>query len=95
MESDPEEDDDPIEDVDPEDDESNQDGLTTQPKSKKSHVLDDEEELSDVSHEQSEDGDDEEDISEHDEELMNLDPKALKDKIASEVRQILKYMFMI
>ena len=57
-------------------------------------MLDDDED-SDVSQEQSEDGDDEEDVSERDEELMNLDPKALKNKIASEVRQILKYMFMI
>ena len=66
-----------------------------QPKSKKSiHMLDDDED-SDVSQEQSEDGDNEEDVSEHDEELMNLDPKALKNKIASEVCQILKYMFMI
>jgi hypothetical protein len=84
MESDPEE-----------DDKSDQDGSIMQPKSKKSiHMLDDDED-SDVSQEQSEDGDDEEDVSERDEELMNLDPKALKNKIASEVRQILKYMFMI
>ena len=78
-----------------EDDESDQDGSTMQPKSKKSiHMLDDDED-SDVSHEQSEDGDDEEDVSKRDKELMNLDPKALKNKIASEVHQILKYMFMI
>ena len=84
MESDPEE-----------DDKSDQDDLVMQPKSKKSiHMLDDNED-SDVSQEQSEDGDDEEDVSEHDKELMNLDPKALKNKIASEVHQILKYMFMI
>ena len=78
-----------------EDDESDQDGSTTQPKSKKSICMLDDNEDSDVSCEQSEDGDDEEDVSEHDKELMNFDPKALKNKIASEVWQILKYMFMI
>ena len=78
-----------------EDDESDQDGSTMQLKSKKSIRMLDNDEDSDVSCEQSEDRDDEEDVSKHDKELMNLDPKALKNKIALEVRQILKYMFMI
>ena len=78
-----------------EDDESDQDGSTMQLKSKKSIRMLDNDEDSDVSCEQSEDRDDEEDVSEHDKELMNLDPKALKNKIALEVHQILKYMFMI
>lgn len=78
MESDPED-----------DDKSDQDGLITQPKFRKSIRTLDENEDSDIAHEQSEDGDDEEDVSERDEELMNLDPKTFKKKIASEVWQFL------
>jgi len=64
------------------------------PRSKSKDSPNDNEE-SDASHGPSEDGDDEEDVSERDEELMNLDPKALKNKIVAEVCQIPKHVFPI
>jgi len=76
MESDPDE-----------DDEGNRDDSIMQSKSKKSACTVSDNEKSDPA---SEEGDNEEEISEHDEELVNLNPKALKMKIISEVRQIFK-----
>ena len=54
------------------------------PVAKSTYTPKDDEE-SDASHRQPEGGDDEEEISEQDEELMSLDPKGIKSKIVAEV----------